>query len=122
MKNILIVDDNKDLLFALFSCLCDYLPGLRIVTASDGAQGRNVVEAMPIDLIVTDLTMPVMDSYLFIEHTKEHHPALPVCVMSASLPPPVQIKLQSMGVTFFLEKPFQLEDLLKVIHETLQPK
>jgi hypothetical protein len=63
MKNILIIDDNKDLLDALSAALRCHLKECTIMTALDGAKGVNIVESAPIDLIVADLAMPVMNGY-----------------------------------------------------------
>jgi two-component system capsular synthesis sensor histidine kinase RcsC len=120
MKSILIIDDNKDLLDALSAALRCQLKDCGIVTALDGAKGMNIMESVPIDLIVTDLAMPVMNGYLFIEYAKKHYPAIPVCVMTGSCSPQILEKLRSSGVGRCIKKPFQLDELLQVISEELR--
>ena len=119
MKNILIIDDNKDLLDALSAALRCHLKDCGIVTAIDGAKGMDIVESVPIDLIVTDLAMPVMNGYLFIEYAKKHYPAIPVCVMTGSCSPQILTKLRSSGVGRWVEKPFPLDAILQIISEEL---
>jgi CheY-like chemotaxis protein len=119
MKNILIIDDNKDLLDALSAALCCHLKECAIMTALDGAKGVKIIESAPIDLIVTDLAMPVMNGYLFIEYAKKHYPAIPICVMTGSCSPQILERLRSLGVGRWIEKPFQLDDLLHVISKEL---
>jgi CheY-like chemotaxis protein len=119
MKNILIIDDNKDLLDALSAALRCHLKDCGIVTAIDGAKGMDIVESGPIDLIVTDLAMPVMNGYLFIEYAKKHYPAIPVCVMTGRCSPQILTKLRSSGVGRWIEKPFPLDAILQIISEEL---
>lgn len=119
MKNILIIDDNKDILLALSAGLSFHLKSCGIVTALDGAQGVNIVESAPIDLIVTDLAMPVMNGYLFIEYAKKHHPSIPVCVMTGGCSPQIKERLRSLGVGRWIAKPFQMDEFLQMISDEL---
>jgi len=119
MKNILIIDDNKDLLDALSASLRCHLKDCGIVTAINGAKGVNIVESGQIDLIVTDLAMPVMNGYLFIEYAKKHCPATPLCVMTGSCSPHILEKLRSLGVGRWIEKPFQLDEFIQMISKEL---
>jgi len=119
MKNILIVDDNKAIVNALSAALSCSLKDCGIVTAADGAKGMHIVESKPVDLIVTDLTMPVMNGYLFIENAKKHDPAIPVCVMTGSCAPHILEKLRSLGVSRWIEKPFTLDEFSQMIIEEL---
>ncbi|OGW53869.1 MAG: hypothetical protein A2Z46_08360 [Nitrospirae bacterium RBG_19FT_COMBO_55_12] len=120
MKNILVLDDNKDLLDGMSARLCNYLKGCNILTASDGAQGMDILKSVSIDLILTDLSMPVVNGYTLIEHAKKHYPSVPVCVMTAGCSPDVIRRLQSLGVGRWIEKPFQLEKLAHMISEELK--
>lgn len=120
MKNILVVDDDKDILDGLFMRLQRHLRGCNILTAPDGAQGMHILASQSIDLLLTDLSMPVMNGYTLIEHTKKQHPSIPVCVMTANCSPPVVERLVTMGVGRWIQKPFQLEQLAHMILEELE--
>ena len=120
MKNILVLDDNKDILDAVSTCLRNYLKDCNILTALDGAKGQEILQSMPIDLVLTDLSMPVVNGYMLIEHVKKHYPAVPVCVMTASCSARVIKRLQSMGIGRWIEKPFQFEKLADMIAQELK--
>jgi CheY-like chemotaxis protein len=120
MKNILVLDDNRDILDALSTRLCYYLKGCNILTASDGAQGKEILKSRSIDLILTDLSMPVVNGYMLIEHVKKHYPSIPVCVMTASCSPHIIQRLQAMGVGRWIEKPFQFDKLAQMIAAELK--
>ena len=120
MKNILVLDDNKYILEALSANLCYYLGECSIVTAIDGAKGAEVLSSTPVDLILTDLDMPVAKGYEFIKHAKKNYPGVPVCVMTGDCSAAVREKLESLGVTRYIEKPFQYDMLVSMITEELK--
>ena len=119
MKNILVLDDNKYILDALSANLCYYLGDCNIMTALNGAKGEDVLRTTPVDLILTDIDMPVEKGYEFIEHAKKNYPGVPVCVMTGDCSPSVREKLEALGVTRYIEKPFQYDKLVSMITEEL---
>ena len=120
MKNILVLDDNKYILEALSANLCYYLGDCNIMTALDGAKGAEVLSSVPVDLILTDIDMPVANGYKFIEHAKKNYPGVPVCVMTGYCSPAVREKLEALGVTRYVEKPLQYGKLVSMITEELK--
>ncbi len=119
MKNILVADDNGDILEAVSTRLHDYVKGCAVFTAQDGAQGEAILKSIPVDLVLTDLSMPVMNGYLLIERAKKRYPAVPVCVMTADCSPKVISSLQAMGIGRWIAKPFKFESLARMIAEEL---
>lgn len=120
MKNILIVDNNKDILDALSGGLCSSLKECAILTASNGEKGREIINTSPVDLILTELSLPVMDGFSFIEQVKKDYPVVPVCVMTGDCSAAVIDRLKSMGVGRWIEKPFHFEKLAKMISDELK--
>ena len=120
MKNILILDDNRDILDALSVGLCRVLKDCTILTSLNGAKGEEILKTTPIDLILTDLSKPIINGYRFIERVKKNYPFVPVCVMTGKCSPDVIERLQSMGVGRWIEKPFQFEQLAQMISEELK--
>jgi len=122
MKNILILDDNKDILKALQSGLCGCLLDCKVLTAQNGEGGRDILKNTPVDLIVTDLDMPVMNGYQFIEKARTEHPDVPVCVMAGNCRPEDMERLHAMGVRKILPKPFLFDHLTDLIAKELNLK
>jgi len=120
MKNILVLDDNKDFLDAMSTRLRSCLQGCNILTASDGAHGKEILRSMHIDLVLTDLTMPLVDGYMLIEHAKKLYPSVPICAMTADCTSQVKDRLRSMGVRNWIEKPFKTEQLAHLIAQELK--
>lgn len=115
MKNILVVDDNTEIIEAVSQRLPRYLKDCRVFTATDGVQGEAVMRSNPIDLVLTDLSMPAMNGYLLIERTKKNHPSVPICVMTAGCTSKVIDRLLSLGVGRWIQKPFKFEKLAQMI-------
>jgi DNA-binding NtrC family response regulator len=120
MKNILIVDENKDILDALSESLCSSLKDCSILIASNSAKGGSIMKTTPIDLVLTELLTPAMNGYGFIEQVKKSHPSVPVCVMTGNCSPDVVERFKSMGVVSWIEKPFQFDRLAQMIAEELR--
>ncbi len=122
INNILVVDDNKYILDSLSINFCVYLKDCNVLTAGNGLKAVEIVNTVPIDFILTDLQMPVMDGFEFIEYTKKNHPHIPVMAMTGNYTPEVTIRLHSLGVYQYVEKPFDFEGLLEVISRQLKER
>jgi CheY-like chemotaxis protein len=70
-----------------------------------------ILKGHSVDLIVTDLRMPVMDGFQFIEQKNSICPNTPLIVMTSDYSDEVMNRLKSLGVTQCLEKPFKFESL-----------
>lgn len=115
-----MIDDNRDILDALSAGLSSCLKDCAILTASNGAKGENILKTIPIDLILTDLSKPIMNGFRFIEQVKKNYPFVPLCVMTGNCSPDVIERLKSMGINRWIEKPFQFENLAMMISEELR--
>lgn len=77
------------------------------------------VEALEPGCIVTDVRMPEMSGLDLVGRLKELNVALPVIVMTGHADVPLAIQAMKAGVLDFIEKPFDDEALLSVIHAAL---
>jgi CheY-like chemotaxis protein len=116
---ILVLDDNREILEAVKMRLSRYIRDCTVVTASDGVEGKEILRTQPVDMILTDLSMPIVNGYKLIEHVKTHYPSVPICVMTANCSPDVVRKLQAMGVGRWIEKPFKFENVARMVAEAL---
>jgi CheY-like chemotaxis protein len=122
MKTILILDENQYIRDTLAANLPRYLKECSILTGPDGEQGGRLLKTVPIDLVLTDLDMPVVDGFRFIERARKNHPYVRLCAMTGNCTPQLRQRLRMMGISGIIEKPFQFETLARMIARELASK
>jgi CheY-like chemotaxis protein len=116
---ILVVDDDPDILDALSEIL--EAEGYEVDRARHGQEALARIDQRRPDLILLDLMMPVMDGWEFA-HALRRRPdgaSYPVVVLSADRQ--AGAKARVVGARGFLAKPFELNELLRVVGETVPP-
>jgi CheY-like chemotaxis protein len=119
MKNVLIVDDEKSFLLSLEAGLRQYASSFAVVTASNGKEAVEVLKRSPIDLVVTDLNMPVMGGFELLALMTRSYPDIPVMIMTAYSTPAIKSRVEALGSLRVQEKPIDLKDLAKNIGASL---
>lgn len=74
---ILLVDDEPDIRDTLQDLIGNSVPGARVVTAESGAAGLAELANGPVDLIISDFRMPVMDGIAFLCECRRLYPRIP---------------------------------------------
>ncbi len=115
MRNILIVDDEESFLLSVKDGLKSCTGDLNVLTAGNGREAIHALESAKVDLVVTDLKMPVMDGFELLAHVSREFPMIPVLVMTAYGTPEIDGRLKDAGVHPYLEKPFDLNALAERI-------
>ncbi len=103
-KNILLVDDDQRFVTMLAEEFMNCRNIFCILTAENGNEALKVLESAHVDVVVTDLNMPVMNGFDLILHMKENHPSIPVIVMSGFLYPGLETTLRGLNVSRCLDK------------------
>mgnify|MGYP001025201939 FL=1 len=117
--NILVVEDNADMRAYIASLLSkDY----RMLEASNGEEALQVVQKHHVDLIVSDLMMPVMDGMELSRRIKENLSTshIPILMLTAISSQVQEKKSFEIGVDEYLCKPFDEEILLLRIRNMLK--
>jgi len=113
-ETILVVDDSPALcqVASMFLQHCGY----RVLTATHGEQAKEIAQDnLQIDLVLTDLEMPVMLGDELAEWFRVMRPGTAVVFMSGD-----STERQRLNPCFFVEKPFvHLDILLNTIREAL---
>ena len=119
MSRILIIDDD-DILREILALTLQRV-GHDVLQAGDGRLAADIIEATPVDLVITDIIMPGQEGIETIQQLKRLHPTLPVIAMSGTSSHS-QIYLDMagrLGACRMLGKPFTIEELLGAIAEAL---
>ena len=122
MKRILVIDDEELMLTFLKDLL--EAEGYEVLTATNGAEGLALFESDPVDLVITDIIMPVKDGLDTILELKKKSPDFPVIAISAggNIPKERYLAVASyMKNTKTLAKPFTRDELISAVQEHLQP-
>ncbi len=95
--------------------------GYRCVSASNGQEALNILDHEHVDLILTDLSMPVLDGYRTTQLIRER-PALanvPIVAVTAYAMNDESEAAMRVGCTEYLTKPFKPRQLLEVVDRLL---
>ncbi len=116
---ILIVDDEEILREILFESLKD--KGFNVLAASDGIEALQLFTQNKdrIDLVITDLGMPMMNGEQLYLKMKELNPGIRVIVSSGYLETSNKSALLRMGIKDVLTKPFKFDVIFDTIHRVL---
>ena len=115
LKKILLIEDDLMILESLKELLEDY--GYFVETATNGKSALEILRSKnaPPNLILVDLTMPVMDGYRFRQAQigDEVLAKIPTVMMSAG--GNVEIKKDQIGADEYVKKPIEIGHFLSVI-------
>lgn len=119
MPRILVIEDDDLLRGVLVSALQH--AGYEVTQAGNGEEGLELFRALPADLVITDIVMPVQEGVETIQQLRRKSEALPIIAMSGGV---ANAKLYltiagRMGATRVLAKPFTPQHLLAVVAEAL---
>jgi DNA-binding NtrC family response regulator len=109
MANFLIVDDNKTSTDTL--CALVERRGHAAHAAYDGQQALTVLEAEPIDVLVTDLKMPKMDGMQLLRTVRDRWPDVVVIVVTAHGSVEAAVEAMKIGAFDFVTKPLDNNEL-----------
>ena len=119
-SRILVVDDEPQVVWMLqFSLEAE---GYQTLSARDGRAALDEVREHHPSVVLLDIMMPVMDGWAFLEELQ----ALPaderprVIVVSARSSLRDRAKAAELGADAFVAKPFNVDDLLVVLHDIEQ--
>lgn len=121
---ILSVDDSKTVRIIVRKALRDF--DCAVLEASNGIEGLSVARCEKLDLILLDVTMPVMDGLEMLSKLKEDPilKVIPVIMLTAEGGQDAIMRIAKMGVRDYIVKPFTegslVEKILRVV--ALPPK
>jgi ligand-binding sensor domain-containing protein/signal transduction histidine kinase/DNA-binding response OmpR family regulator len=115
---ILLVEDNKDILdFIAKDLAAEYT----VIKAQHGAEAIKKIATANVQLIISDIMMPVMDGYSLCKEVKSNveYSHIPVILLTAKTSLQAKIEGLEMGADAYIEKPFSQPHLLAQIKSLL---
>ena len=119
MKRILVVEDEQHIAFGIKYNL--EAEGYDAEVVADGPAALGLVESDPqgFDLLILDLMLPGMSGYNICETLRRQGNDVPVLILSARTLVEDRIRGYDVGADQYLEKPFELEELLSMVRNLL---
>jgi DNA-binding response OmpR family regulator len=121
-KTVLLVDDSVTQSFHLKLALVR--AGFKVLTASDGRSALKALDTEPVNVVLADVIMPMMDGYELCRQIKDNtkHAKLPVILMSALGETHDQYWRQHAGADLYVAKTADTAKLIKAIEDLLVGK
>ncbi|MCX7794613.1 MAG: response regulator [Thermodesulfovibrionales bacterium] len=118
--SILVIDDDNVVREVLYQIITGM--GMTCELAENGKEGIERLKLHPCDLILTDITMPVMDGLQFLREIKDITPFTPVAIITGY--PTFENAVEAMreGARDFIVKPFNVEKIRTTIDRLLKEK
>ena len=119
-KNILIVEDSEDLRYMMKNVLKD---SFNVYCAENGKEGIESLHLHEIDLIISDIMMPVMDGLTMAQTVREDIATshIPIIILTAKSNEDDMLDSYKKGIDDYLVKPVNV-DILKIKIEKLLEK
>ena len=121
-QTVLAVDDESTVL-ALARDILE-MHGYRVLTARNGEEALRVFreQSATIDLVLLDLTMPVMGGRECFKAMKEIHPRVRVLVSSGFSAESTASEMLKEGAIAYVQKPYDIDALARVVRQALGPE
>ena len=112
---IIIADDHKMFLEGLASLLNNF-PEIEIIaTVSNGEEVLKILNTHSVNVVVTDIDMPVMDGFKLTKEIKKNYPTINILALSMHNSGKVIANLLKQGVTGYILKDTGKEELIEAI-------
>lgn len=109
-SKILVVEDNEELLALMLQVLSK---NYHVFTAKNGKQAMNIIMKEKLDLVVSDVMMPIMDGIELTKQLKSDKSfwQLPIILLTAKNKEEDKTEAYSVGADAYITKPFKFEEL-----------
>jgi len=118
-KTVLIVDDSPSIRQVVKMQLT--MSGYTVMEAIDGSDALERVQGHKIDLIISDVNMPVMDGLTFVKKLKESGETkfIPIIMLTTESQEEKKMEGMNLGVKAWLVKPFNPDQLVTAVSKLI---
>ncbi len=115
---VLFVEDEESIRLSLKEAIGDEFH--TFMTARDGEEGLRVFKSQSFDLVISDISMPGINGLDMVKEIKKYKEDMPIILLSAYSDTEKLLRAIDIGVTKYLIKPVDPEELLKLIFEIVK--
>jgi two-component system nitrogen regulation response regulator GlnG len=117
-NNVWVIDDDRSIRWVLERALKKAELGVKLFESADNA--LQALEGETPQVIITDVRMPGMDGFQFLEKVQNDYPKLPVIVMTAHSDLDNAVNAYQGGAFEYLPKPFDVEEAVELTKRACQ--
>jgi HD-like signal output (HDOD) protein len=118
-RKVLFVDDEINILKSIRRELLD--EQFDVLLANSGKEALDILSGETVDMIISDVKMPVMDGIEFLAIAKEKYPAVPRIFLSGYVEQATVVSALVKGIaTAYFAKPWQPDTLKKIIYHNFE--
>jgi len=122
LKKVLIVDDEETLTWSMAKSLSKDKDKYEVIIANNGKEALALLKDNKIDLVISDIRMPDINGLDLLVKIKKEYPDTKVIIMTAYGSSDVQKEANRRGSLYYVEKPFEISDIRKIIIDLIGKK
>ena len=116
-KTILLIEDDREIATAIRSVL--EATGYRVVAATNGVDGRKLIENEKPVLVITDMMMPRMGGFPVLEYVRTLDNPPKIIMITANEGGRHKAYAEMLGIDDYLRKPFAMDVMLDAVERVL---
>lgn len=119
-QKVLIVDDSVTIRRMVAAALNG--AGYTVLEAGNGREALTCLEGQAVDVVISDVNMPVMDGLAFVRTLRQSPTGgrVPILMLTTEMDPSVKEQARTAGATAWLRKPCDAPKLLDALGRVLQ--
>jgi two-component system chemotaxis response regulator CheY len=122
-KRVLVIDDSSTMR-SLIAASVEEIKDYEAVEASNGFEALKMLPATTFDLIITDINMPEINGLEIVSFVRSHpsYKDIPMIIVSTEQSEEDRKKGLALGATEYITKPFEPEQLKKVVQRVMKER
>jgi len=118
-KTIVVVDDFESTRWVIENTLAQV--NAEVLKAENGKEALAFFDGRRIDLLITDLNMPVMDGLQLVETVRKMpgYSIIPIVMLTTEVNPAKRQRAADVKITTWIQKPYKIEHFIKVVEKCL---
>ena len=116
------MDDEETLTWSMAKSLSKDKDKYEVIIANNGKEALTLLKSNKIDLVISDIRMPDINGLDLLVKIKKDYPDTKVIIMTAYGSSDVQKEANRRGSLYYVEKPFEISDIRKIIIDLIGKK
>jgi len=119
MKKSLLIAEDEDVTLSLLRKVFQR-PDLHLHTARNGEEAIQLLDQNPVDVVLTDIKMPVADGLAVLAHARKTHPDAEIILMTGYGTVESAVQAMKLGAFHYILKPFDVEEVGHLVDRAME--